>query len=279
MRPGWNPGRRNRHVGTKAHGHGDDNRLVIPERFDYPSLNYRLFHERLSSYVTVQRTLGARPLTFIVEPTRPGWFYPCTVDDACRLLSQMPQRDLATVDMVVMRQATRKQRILSPVWGRAQFQYTLSDAHKGRAILLEAQSTATIGWSRSLSPESRRELQRLRTDGHEVTRTRRGWEISGTPASLRHTVLYRTLLHELGHHVDYQRSGNDWDTKTRSAKEDFAHRYATEAFARLNQRGLAPFEQQADRTSLERDRLNPAWFGLASFDGKSHRETEGAETS
>ncbi|KAF0814961.1 hypothetical protein IGB42_00037 [Andreprevotia sp. IGB-42] len=31
MRAGWNPTRRNRHIGTGAQGHGQDNKLVIPQ--------------------------------------------------------------------------------------------------------------------------------------------------------------------------------------------------------------------------------------------------------
>lgn len=56
MRPGWNPVRRNRNVGTKAHGHGQDNRMEIPERAE----DERLFFERLQRPVTLTRCVGER---------------------------------------------------------------------------------------------------------------------------------------------------------------------------------------------------------------------------
>jgi len=115
MRPGWNPGRRNRHAGTGAHGHGADNRLVIPE------WDGRVFYERLASPVVVERRIHDRSLTFLVEPPRPGWFHPCSVGDVCHLLAHLRPEDVATVTVVVMRQPTRKQRVLSRVWGRAAF--------------------------------------------------------------------------------------------------------------------------------------------------------------
>src|SRR4051794_40946687 len=106
MRSGWNPTRRNRNVGTKAHGHGSNNRLVIPEPWHEP----KAFYERLSSFVVVTRKVGLRDLMFFVEPTRPGWFYPCSVDDTCRVLSGCNAEDLSSFDFIVMRQPTRKQR-------------------------------------------------------------------------------------------------------------------------------------------------------------------------
>ncbi|CAN7504086.1 hypothetical protein LJR118_003525 [Acidovorax sp. LjRoot118] len=46
MRPGWNPVRRNRNIGTPAQGHGEDNRLTIPESRHDRSF----FHECLGAW-------------------------------------------------------------------------------------------------------------------------------------------------------------------------------------------------------------------------------------
>lgn len=258
MRPGWNPTRRNKHVGTKAHGHGRDNEFVIPQSWHEPTC----YFEKLSAYVLVTRTIGTRELRFFVEPTRPDWFYPCSVDDICALLSHCSDDVLASFDFIVLRQPTRKQRLLAPVWGRAAFAFDI-DKYSGAAIMIEAQAVAPISWPRSLAPESTRELERLRADGHEIRTTRRGMEIHVTPSSLRNTVLYRTLLHELGHHIDCKRSTEEqWACKTWMEKEDFAHRYALEQYAQLSNNGALPFPPILDVQTLLKDKLALAWFRL-----------------
>ena len=259
MRAGWNPGRRNRNVGTKAHGHGTDNKLVIPEARH----EHRRFYELLSSYVVVKHRVGDTELRFLIEPTRSGWFYPCTVDDICCMLSHLPSEHVATFDMVVMRQPTRKQRVLSAVWGRAVFVFDTPD-FSGAAIVLEAQTVEPLAWPISLSPERMRELDRLRGDGHEIHKAKRRFEISPTPDSLRNTVLYRTLLHELGHHVDHSgRSAQEWEGRTPTEREDYAHRYAAVMLERLQQLGVMPFSQRIDEEALLKDGLKPGWFNAA----------------
>ncbi len=254
MRPGWNPTRRNRHAGTKAHG--NDNRLTIPESWH----DARCYFERLDSCVKLKRDVAGHPIQFLVEPTRPGWFYPCTVDDLCSLLAGVPADDLKAVDLIVLRQPTRKQALLSPVWGRAIFWFE-TVGFSGPAIVLEAQSGKPYRWARRVHPESARELERLRTDGHGIQRSTRGVTVRPTPTSLRHTVLYRTLLHELGHHVDFRRSTQaEWESKTSSTKEDFAHRYATEKLRLLADSRAVPFSPVLDLAAMKRDQLKPEWF-------------------
>ena len=263
MRAGWNPARRNRHVGTQAHGHGADNRMTIPESRH----ELRCFYERLDTCVVVERRIADRKLAFLVEPTRPGWFHPCTVDDVCHVLSHLAPADLASVDLVVLRQPTRKQRVLSPVWGRAVFAFE-SGGHRGAAVVLEAQDNAPIAWSRSLSPDQVRELERLREDGHEIRRSKRGFEIVTTPGSLRNTLLHRSLLHEVGHLVDHARStAAPWASRTSLSKEDFAHRYAAETLAMLRQAGVAPFPRLFDAQGMRGSGLAPEWFHAASTEG------------
>ncbi len=258
MRPGWNPTRRNKNVGTKAHGHGSNNSLTIPESWH----ESKCYYEKLSSYTIVARTVGTRELRFFVEPTRSDWFYPCTIDDICAVLSRCSAEVPSAFDFVVMRQPTRKQRILCPVWGRAIFFFDI-DKFSGSAIVIEAQDLSPIEWRNSINPERARELERLRQDGHEVHNTRRGIEIRVTPNSLRNTVLYRTLLHELGHHVDYKRSSEqDWDSKTKAEKEDYAHRYALELKTFLSVQGALPFAPIISDDSLLADGLKHEWFRL-----------------
>jgi len=256
MRPGWNPVRRNRHIGTPAQGHGEDNRLAIPESRHDRSF----FYERLGTHATFTQRVSGHYLRFFVQPTLAGWFHPCSVEDALALLEHVPPEDLAVLDFIVMRQPTRKQRILRPVWGRAVFSFEMPP-HAGTAIVLEAQHLEPTVWRNSLGPEDRRELDRLQADGHQIRKTRRTIIIAPTAASLRNTVLYRTLLHELGHHVDYRRfSADEWDSRPSPQKEDYAHRYATEHGARLRQTGSVPFDSQRDTALRLAHGLKDEWF-------------------
>jgi hypothetical protein len=243
-------------VGTKAHGHGADNRLTIPET----RREWARYYEKLHAYVVVKRAVGSHEVVFLVEPTRPDWFYPCSVDDICNLLSHCSPEILGACDFLVLRQPTRKQRVLCPVWGRAIFSYEI-DRYSGAAIVIEAQDLSPVRWPRSIDPEQVRELERLRQDGHGMHNSRRGIVIQPRPDSMRNTALYRTLLHELGHHIDYKRSSaQDWSGKTQAVKEDFAHRYATELKVLLSQKAVLPFAPMVDDESLASDGLKREWF-------------------
>lgn len=262
MRAGWNPARRNRHAGTAAHGHGADNDLRIPgSRHRGGS-----FHEQLGRFVPVRRSPGGREIVFLVQATGPGYHHPCGIDDICAVLSACPAADLAALDLVVLRQPTRKQRILNPVWGRA-LAWFETPGHSGSAIVLEAMDGKPYRWGRSLSVEDSRELERLREDGREIHATRRGFEIRPSAPSLRHTVLYRTLLHELGHLVDRRdRTEQAWSSRAARAKEDFAHRYARERLAALRLDGVVPFAAGVDHDRLALEGLRIEWFAPASAD-------------
>lgn len=94
---------------------------------------------------------------------------------------------------------------------------------------------------------------------------------------MRQTLLFRTVLHEIGHYVDWLESViwptldlNDpieaarieqaFTTKSSQMKEDFAHRYAAARFADLQRQGRVPFPAILDRNSMQHDRLQANWF-------------------
>ena len=113
----------------------------------------------------------------------------------------------------------------------------------------------------SLTPEGGRELDRLQLDDHQISRSRQHIAVTPSTNSLRNTVLYRTLLHEIGHHVDYNNSTDqEWASKTTSSKEDYAHRYAAELYGRLTKHGHVPFAPFCDEASCVRDGVLMNWF-------------------
>src|SRR5262245_48084195 len=274
MRPGWDARKRNRNIGTSKHGHGRDNRLVIPRGIH----DDRIFWSKLIDPVAVPRSVGGCRLTFLVEPTFPNFLHACTVDDICYVLGGVPQEHLREIELILLRQPKRKEVILSPVWGRFIY-YADTGEYSGTAICLEAQNPQDdFLWGKSLSPEDQVELQQLTDDGHTVTKNKRGSIIQRTPESIRSTQLYRTLLHELGHCVDWlthclkpvcmadddaerERIEKAFAGKPSREKEAFANRYARELRTALAKLKRIPFKRILNPPDVLRDGLDPAWFG------------------
>lgn len=274
MSSGRQPTRRNRNIGTAKSGHGQDNELVIPDSW-HDSL---VFWEKLERHAIVTKDLDGVPVTIIVEGTRSDCVHPCTVEDLIHLLRYVPAQDLDGLEVFVLRQPKRKEQILEPVWGRLAY-FAEMDQFSGPAIILEAQNLSRpIEKPRSMKPEEREELARLREDGHEFRANRRAFVAQPTLESARATQLYRTLLHEIGHWVDYLEkvrrptleSGVElgvtedlearYFSRPKSEREAYAHRYADRMAEQLRKDGVIPFDRRLTRESLERDELSPADF-------------------
>jgi hypothetical protein len=217
MNSGRNATQRNRNIGTAKRGHGQDNRLVVPTLCYPTSIVYH--YENLKNYKTALRDASGYRINFLVEKTREDCFHACTVDDIMHVLHHVPRADLEGIELIVLRQSKRKEETLSPVWGRW-VRYAVIDDYSGTAIFLETCTVAkTVRWSKSLTPDSRVELERLEADGHTITDTKRHHVLSATLDSVRSTQLYRTLLHEIGHHVDNKRNPNAFDKKSSNDKK------------------------------------------------------------
>jgi hypothetical protein len=202
----------------------------------------------LTDPVIVEVPVGDVPLTFVVERTRADSVHACTVDDVVRVLEHVEPEDLARLDTVVFRQPSRKSQILEPVWGRWQY---------WRIVLEAVTANTPVRFSRKLNPFWAAELDRYRRAGLPVTEDRRGFELNLDVAGAREVLLYRTVLHEVGHHVDYLEKverpsdraseptrcvlDDRWQARPRVEKESFAHRWADEAGSRLRSRGVIPF--------------------------------------
>ncbi len=260
--PGYNPARRNRNIGTAAQGHGADNRLTIP----WPANEERVRYETLGAHRRLKVMVQGVEMLFVVEANSGGCVHPCSVADVVEILKGLPRTDWSDLAAIVLRQPRRKERILSPVWGR--FAYSASLGARGRplfalgpTVFLEAVDLARpIEWSVGLDPEDQQELERLAADGHAVRREGGRWRIEVTAASARATQLYRTLPHEIGHHVDWltkvERAPagvGTWEereeaffARPRQEREAFAHRYAETAMKGPRAAGFVPFEPLTD---------------------------------
>lgn len=260
--------RRNRNIGTAKSGHGQDNRLVVPE----PWADARRYWERLENPITVKRMVLGRTLPFVVEAPRSPFFHACTVDDLAELIGLLTSDEFGAIAFVALRQPTRKQALLSLVWGRLVYHAEVG-GFAGPALILEAQrSPGALRWPKSLQPWVAAEIELLRSDGHEVSVEARHYRLLSNPQAVRDTQLFRTVPHEVGHYVDYRRRVIDvsstkaelnrnldlfWSRPTRE-REEFADRFAREFRARHGTR--VPFPQRLDESTIRRDGLELSWF-------------------
>jgi hypothetical protein len=270
MRAGFNPTRRNRNIGTAKQGHGRNNRMVVPK----VSTHGRNWSEQLNPHQLVQRVVSGRELTFIVEELRSSCVHACTIEDICRVLENVPLADWVGLDTFVLRQSTRKQWLLHPAWGRMFYWADLGlPGRRAKtlepAIILEAVDyNEKFEWPTALDLEDLAELERLKSDGHRVSRVGRRYVFSMSPEAVRVTQLYRTMLHEIGHWVDYldkvRRPADPglgdyaqlsaaYFRRPRQEREAFAHRYASTTRERLVKFGILPFDQIPDLEALGSD--------------------------
>ena len=259
MSPVFNPTRRNRNIGTTKSGHGQNNTLKIPEVFS----SERGWSETLKTHLTIHRTVKEVELIFFVESLNLGFEHACTVDDICNVLKHLPKSDWQDVKAYVLRQPTKKQRTLNPVWARMFYYAELGlmnrkNAYEGPAILFEAfKINETITWPASLGPSDLSEIESLKSDGHEIVREGRKYKFILKRETVRCTQLYRSLLHELGHWVDYltkveipsDKEGGDFSTlreayfkRPRNEREAYADAYASKMQSMLRETKLIPFE-------------------------------------
>jgi hypothetical protein len=261
-RPGWDARRRNKNIGTSKSGHGQNNRMKIPisRKFE------QSYCENLENLVAIVRRIGDHKITILVEPVRAGFIHACTPDDIMQILSLIPPRHIESIDLLVLRQPKHKEYLLCPVWGRLQY-WSKIRQYAGVAIYLDAQPVETVfRWHKSLCPDDLQELERLVQDGHRVISERRYYAIYTDLESTRNTQLYRTLLHEVGHYVDYFKSVQKDETsdvywsKPGDEKEAFAHRYADQFCEKKRKAGHIPFERILNEERIVADGLALSWF-------------------
>jgi hypothetical protein len=264
QRSGWDARRRNKNLGTAKSGYGQNNEMRIPDR--WIGTKWIQFHERLENFVVVKRTIGEREIIFVIEPVQPGFIHACTPDEITQVLRSLPQAHTADIDLIVLRQPKRKEKLLQPVWGRLRY-WTEISRYTGVAIYLEAQPMNDVFfWQKSLSPDYVQELERLRQDGHQIVVERRRYVIQTTLKAVRTTQLFRTLPHEVGHyvdrlnHIDEHGDSELFWTKPDKDKEAFAHRYADEFQARERALGRIPFDRIIDESALISEGISPLWF-------------------
>lgn len=194
-----NPTRRNRNIGTAKQGYGQDNKLAVP----YPAVEMKSFFERLGEYKTIEKIINGHKFRFVVEKTRQNSFHACTIEDIEQILNQIPKEDYGELELIILRQPTRKEENLKSVWGRLIYSYEFENDYLPAVIIESVDLDRTFKWSKKLSIDSQKELERLKEDGHKIKMSKRFYETEYELMNIRATQLYRTLPHEFGHYVHY----------------------------------------------------------------------------
>jgi len=195
-----NPARRNRNIGTSRQGHGQNNRAVIPFR---NVIVKKKFYERLKDYKVVRKTINGKKFRFVVEKTRKNIYHCCTVDDMVRVIRHLPMEDFGDLRLIILRQPTRKEEQLNPVFGRLIYSYEFEKDFEPAIIIEAVDLSKPFKLSKKLSLDERKELERLKKDGLQIWEDKRYYRAEYDLDTLRNIQLYRTLLHEFGHYVQY----------------------------------------------------------------------------
>ncbi len=270
--------RRNRKIGTEDQGWRKQSKFDIPERWD----SMKLYYEELREHTVTHRYVHDQKLTFVVEATQGDHVHACTPDDIAHLLGLLPAEcvmGLSSIEGVVLRQATRKQQNLAPVWGRLNY-YGEVGPIAGPTIFIESQIPWSR-WSRSTKQTLEQQSELLRMQqlvGGSRLEGRHHWFDWGL-LQLRRWLLYHTLIHEVGHWVDYlskveipSHNGDGdaddlWERyhqRPRAEREGFAHRFSDEWRDELIRTGMLPFARKYDEEALRKEGIDPAWFRASS---------------
>lgn len=253
-RTGWNGTRRNRNIGTSKQGHGTDNKLSIPQ----PSDTLKNFYERFDDVEIQTIKVHKRDIPVIIEKLKEGYFYSCTPTDVEHILNQLPLEDLIDLGLIIFRQSKKKEEIISPVWGRLVYSMEFKGDYYPAIILEAVPITFQFKYPLKQSVEKSQEFDLLRQDGVVFRLGKRNYIAEMNEKIIRNIQLYRTLLHELGHYVQYynmvERPGTEveeieqWEKRweeycsiPQRDKELFANRYAVKMKKELVEKGIIPF--------------------------------------
>ncbi len=251
--------RRNKNIGTSKQGHGKDNELTIPQ----PALTLRSFFERLDNYKKIPKAINGHDFLFVVEQTRESSKHACTINDISKIIENIPPEDYGDLKLIILRQPKRKEETMSSVWGRLIYSFEFEGDYFPAIVIEAVDFNKKFKWTKKLSVDSQKELERLKEDGHKIIDDKRYFIADYEIDNVRTTQLYRTLIHEFGHYVHYlefvERPGTDdedseeWEKRDdlyfklpKSEKEKFAHNYADKLKNQLIEKKIIPFERIED---------------------------------
>lgn len=267
---GWNPIFRNKKIGTAHQGAKPRNDFGIPSSWH----DDRVFWERLQNPTAQTFSIDDHDFTVLIEPTLEDFKHYVSVTDLIEVIKHIPIAHRRDIKVFALRQPKRKEFLHNQVWGRLGYWADFGQ-YSGVSVLIEAQPVnLAYKLDKKISTDFARELDLLRQEGHAIHATKRRYEVSCPPMAIRNTQLFRTLLHEIGHYVDYiskvlspaEQGLTDeaslqeiYHSRPTKEREAFAERYAQDAIAVLRNKGIVPFEPMPMSPELLA-KLDPNWF-------------------
>ncbi|WP_322518582.1 hypothetical protein [Chitinophaga sancti] len=103
----YNATRRNRNIGTPKQGHGQNNKLTIPEICAIS----KTFFERLGNYEKLERTINGHDFILVIEQTRESSKHACSTNDIEKIIEQIASSDYGNLKLIILRQPKRKEEI------------------------------------------------------------------------------------------------------------------------------------------------------------------------
>ncbi|HTN41049.1 MAG TPA: hypothetical protein VLZ84_07855 [Asticcacaulis sp.] len=272
--PGFNPARRNKNIGTDAQGF----KKQKPFGISSSARDDRRFYEKLNNPVETFHELNQHKFAILIEPAFAGFKYHVSIPDVLEVLKLIPESDRTDIKVIVFRQPKRKERIFSSVWGRMSY-WADFGKHGGTSIIIEALPVNyCYKLGKHIGPDFAKEIEALRSDGHVIETTPKHISVICPPEAIRHTQLFRTLPHEIGHNIDYltkvdrpyDRGEGELDDLTRlyfarpqREREQFANRYALGIMAPFRANDIVPFPPLKNRDIAL---VKPAWFYFDTAD-------------
>jgi hypothetical protein len=191
----------------------------------YSNMASRLYDPAKAVSAHISLPAGTE-IPLLQEHLLPVFAHALSLQDIEETLARVPVADLEGISWILQLQPTRKELVLRNSW--AIYFHDLEIGRKrGEAIVLNARRPdERFFWDSSLRPVDTRELNKLRDEGHRVDKAKNGyWIVS--PLQAISATQRRSLLHEVGHHVDYARGHERYLSQTVQAQEAFAERYAS----------------------------------------------------
>ena len=182
--------------------------------------------------------------------TTKDYFHACTVEDLEMIIQHSFRlfQGLRTIICI-----KKEQKIFHPF--ELVFIMSLKIA-LFRNLLESVKQSSTFRFSRKADIDQQKELERLQKDGFKFIENKRDYEINLTLENVRNTQLYRTLLHEIGHYVQFCEDEERFDRLPTSEKEVFAHNFADKLKLELEEKGVIPFPRQFFEHSFEQNGLD-----------------------
>jgi len=205
MSPYRAPERRSRKVGSPARAWRDG--PAGRRAYDVPwsARDRRAPSDRWTPEAVVGVEVHGRTIDVVVDQLLGDHVHVCAPEDVGDVLELLPPDDVLGLDLVVLRQPTRKEQTLRPAWGRIAWDVAFR-GYRGPALMLDAVALGqTLRWPRSMIPADVEELGRLRAAGFSVRSSRHGHDVRLDAVPVHRWLLSRTVPHEVGHWVDYRR--------------------------------------------------------------------------